>query len=604
MFENRGAMLVETTEKLSLLRTEMEKSGIDIYVVPTADFHQSEYVGEHFKARKWLSNFSGSAGTLVVTMDKAGLWTDGRYFLQAAKQLEGTTIELYKMGVEGVPTIEAFIQTELPENGTLGFDGRVVSLAAGKSYQSAVENKHGKIKYDVDLVNDIWEDRPPLSTEPAFHLDIKYTGESTADKLKRIREKMAQAGTDTHVITSLDDIGWTLNFRGNDIEYFPLVLSYLVITPEQTYLFINQDKLDDEIKNDLSDNNVTLKEYNAVYDFVKDLDSDSSFLIDPVRLNYALYNNLPADAKKVEEMNPTVLFKAVKNPIEIENFKKAQVKDGIAHAKFIYWLKKNVGNETITELSASDKLNELRAAQGGFIRPSFAPICGFGPHGAIVHYESTPETNVELEKGNLFLTDTGAGFYEGSTDITRTTALGEISQEMKEDYTTTLISNMQLAHAIFLKGTNGVCLDMMARQPFWKKYQNYNHGTGHGVGYLLNIHEAPAGFRWQYRPGEAYPFQPGMIVTNEPGIYIENSHGVRLENELLVKEAVSNQYGDFLEFEEITYVPFDLEAIDQELLSDEEKSWLNDYHKNVFDIIAPHLDEDEKEWLAEATRAI
>lgn len=595
---------LEAKEKLSLLRTEMKENGIDIYVIPTADFHASEYVGEHFKARKWLSNFSGSAGTLVVTLDKAGLWTDGRYFIQAAKQLEGTTIELYKMGVEGVPTINEFIAEELPENGTIGFDGRVVSLAEGNGYQAAAEKKHGKVSYDVDLVDKIWNDRPPMSTEPAFNLDIKYTGESTADKLKRIREKMTAFGADTHVITSLDDICWTLNFRGNDITYFPLVLSYLVITMDEAHLFIDENKLDEAIKANLAENNVKIENYNDVYAFVKKMDPAHSFLIDPTRLNYALFNSLPTESAKVEEINPTVLFKAMKNPVEVENMKKAQIKDGIAHAKFIYWLKKNVGKEKITELSASDKLNELRKEQGDFIRPSFAPICGFGPHAALPHYESTPETNVELELGNVFLTDTGAGFYEGSTDITRTMALGEISEEIKDDYTTTLISNMHLAHAIFLKGTNGVCLDMLARQPFWKKYQNYNHGTGHGVGYLLNIHEGPSGFRWQYRAHEAHPFQPGMIVTNEPGIYIEGSHGIRLENELLVKEAVENQYGEFLEFEEITYVPFDLDAIAPELLSDEEKGWLNDYHKNVYELIAPHLEDEEKEWLAEATKAI
>ncbi|WP_434293627.1 aminopeptidase P family N-terminal domain-containing protein [Clostridium botulinum] len=596
---------MKVSERLTKLRALMTEKNIDMYIVPTADFHQSEYVGEHFKARKYITGFSGSAGTAVITKDHAGLWTDGRYFLQAGNQLKGTTVELFKMGEPGVPTIEEYIMNTLPDKGTLGFDGRVVSMGDGQTYEKILLSKNANISYDCDLINNIWEDRPSLSDEPAFELDIKYTGESTASKLKRVRKAMTDAGTNVHVITSLDDIAWILNIRGNDIEFFPLVLSYLIITMDEAHLFINEDKLSDEIKSNLKKNGVSfIHPYNEIYKAVKKFNTSDIVLVDPARMNYALYNNIPKDVKKVENRNPSVLFKAMKNPIEIENIKKAQIKDGVAHTKFMYWLKHNIGKETITEISASNKLDEFRAEQGGFIRPSFEPISSFGEHAAIVHYAPTPETDVELKKGSLFLTDTGAGFYEGSTDITRTYALGEIPQIMKDHFTLTVNSNLHLAHAKFLYGCNGMNLDILARAPFWNRNLNFNHGTGHGVGYLMNIHEAPTGFRWQYRPNETHPFEEGMVITDEPGIYIAGSHGVRIENELLVCKGEQNEYGQFMYFEPISYVPMDLDAINPALMTAEEKAWLNEYHESVYNKISPYLTEEEKDWLKEYTRKI
>ena len=596
---------MKVTERLKKLRALMAEKNINMYIVPTADFHQSEYVGEHFKARRYITGFTGSAGTAVITMDSAGLWTDGRYFLQAGKQLEGTTVELFKMGELNVPTIEEYIESTLPEKGTLGFDGRVVSMGSGQVYEEIIQKKNGFIKYDCDLIDDIWEDRPPLSEKPAFALDIKYTGETTASKLERVRESMKAAGANAHIITSLDDIAWLLNIRGDDIEFFPLILSYVIVTMNEVHLFINENKLSAEIKADLMKNGVTaFHPYNDVYEEVKKFTAKDALLVDPVRMNYALYNNIPKDVKKVEKENPCVLFKAMKNPTEIENIKKAQIKDGIAHTKFIYWLKQNVGKEKITEISAANKLEELRAEQGGFIRQSFEPICAFGEHGAIVHYTSSPETDVELKEGSLFLTDTGAGFYEGSTDITRTIAFGEIPQIMKDHFTLTVQSNLRLAHARFLYGCNGMNLDILARAPFWDNNLNFNHGTGHGVGYLMNIHEAPTGFRWQYRAHEVHPIEEGMVLTDEPGIYIAGSHGVRIENELLACKGEKNEYGQFMYFETITYVPMDLDAINPEMMSIQEKAWLNEYHKTVYDKISPYLNEEEKEWLKEYTREI
>ena len=591
-------------ERLSKLRELMDEKEIDIYIIPTADFHQSEYVGEYFKARKFMTGFSGSAGTAVVTKEKAYLWTDGRYFIQAAKQIEGTTVELMKMREPGVPTIEEFLKENLPENGTIGFDGRVVSMGEGIGYEKIAEEKQGSVVYAYDLVDMFWENRPKLSEEPAFALDVKYAGESTADKLVRIRKFMSENGASAHILTTLDDICWTLNLRGNDIDFFPMVLSYAIITMNEMALYIDERKLDSEIKESFAKDGITIHPYNDIYEDIKKLNKKETVLLDESKINYAIYKNIPEGIQKVEKRNPEILFKAVKNSVEIENIRKAQIKDSVAHIRFMKWLKENVGKIKITEMSASDKLDEFRVQMGNFIRPSFEPISAYGEHAALCHYTSSEESDVELKEGNVFLTDTGAGFYEGSTDITRTYALGEIPKVMKEHFTLVAISNLQLASAKFLRGCNGMNVDILARKPFWDRGINFNHGTGHGVGYLLNIHEGPTNFRWQYRKNDTHPFEEGIVITDEPGIYIEGSHGVRLENELLVTEWQKNEYGDFLCFEPITYVPMDLDAILPEMMSEEEKRLLNEYHALVYEKTAPYLEEEEKEWLKKYTRAI
>ncbi len=591
-------------ERLAALRKCMEEKGIDMYVVPTADFHQSEYVGEHFKARTYITGFTGSAGTAVITKDEARLWTDGRYFIQAANQLAGTTVELMKMGEPGVPKMNDYIEDTLQAGETIGFDGRVVSVGEGQGYADIAEKKGAKVQYQVDLIDEIWEDRPALSEEPAFDLDVKYAGETVESKLARIRKEMKEAGANVHVISTIDDICWMLNIRGNDIDFFPLVLSYGILTMDSMELYIDERKLDDELKSILAADGVILHPYNDIYEDVKKLGAEDALLLDPGKLNYALFNNIPESVKTIEKRNPAILMKAVKNEVEISNIHQAQLKDSIAHIRFMKWLKENVGKTKITEISASDKLDEFRAQMGNFIRPSFEPISSFGEHGAIVHYTSTPETDVELEEGQLFLTDTGAGFYEGSTDVTRTYAFGEVPQIMKDHFTLVAISNLQLANAKFLEGSTGLTLDILARKPFWDRDLNYNHGTGHGVGYLLNIHEGPAGFRWTFRAGETEVLQEGMIITDEPGIYIEGSHGIRLENELLTRKGIKNEYGQFMYFETITLIPFDLDAINPDIMTAEDKKLLNDYHKKVYEKISPYLEEDEKQWLATYTRAI
>lgn len=591
-------------ERLKALREQMKEKKIDIYIVPTADFHQTEYVGEYFKARKYITNFSGSAGTAVITADEARLWTDGRYFIQAAEQIAGTTVELMKMGEPGVPTIKEYLADTLKAGGNIGFDGRAVAMSEGLAYEEIAKEKNGRVIYACDLIDEIWEERPALSAEPAWILEEKYAGETAAGKLSRIREYMKENGASVHVLTTLDDICWTLNMRGNDIEFFPLVLSYGIITMSQMHLYINEAKLSEEMKAQFAKDNILLHPYNDIYEDVKMIAEEESVLIDSARLNYALYSNIPDGVKKIEQRNPEVLFKAVKNPVEIENIRKAQLKDSVAHVRFMKWLKENVGKIRITEMSASEKLDEFRMEMGNFIRPSFEPISSYGEHCALMHYTSSQETDVELKEGNVFLTDTGAGFYEGSTDITRTYALGEIPDIMKEHFTLTLMGHMGLANARFLYGCTGMNLDLMARKPLWDRGLDFKCGTGHGMGYLLSIHESPAGFRWRYRAGETAVLEEGMVLTDEPGIYIEGSHGIRLENEILVRKGEQNEYGQFMYFETITYIPMDLDAVKTEMLPEETRIQLNDYHRTVYEKISPYLNDEEKEWLKKYTRAV
>lgn len=595
---------MKVSERVDRLRQLMEERGIDAYIIPTSDYHQSEYVGEHFKVRAFMTGFTGSAGTAVFTKDEAGVWTDGRYFIQAALQIEGTGISLRKSGEPEVPTIKEYLKEVLPKGCVIGFDGRTVGVDEGQAYADIAAAKGGSVVYDCDLADSIWADRPALSENPAFSLDLKYAGETAASKLERVRVKMKEAGANVHIITSLDDIGWLLNVRGDDVEYFPLLLSYAIVKMDSVVLYADERKFNDEIKSAFAKNQVCIHEYNDIYEAVRTFGAEDVILIDPKRINYALYNNIPKAAKTVKQENPTIIMKAIKNDIEVQNIKKAHIKDGAAYTKFMYWLKKNIGKIEITELSASDKLEEFRRQQENFLWPSFEPICAYKEHGAIVHYSSSPETNIELKEEGLFLTDTGGHYYEGSTDITRTVALGEVSQIEKDHFTMVAASMLNLADVRFLYGCIGMNLDYVAREPFWRQNLNYNHGTGHGVGYLGNIHEPPAVFRWQYRPQETCPFEANMIITDEPGIYIEGSHGVRIENELLVCKGVKNEYGQFMHFEPVTFVPIDLDAINPEIMTEKEKTLLNDYHKKVYELIAPHLTEEEKEWLKGYTKAV
>ena len=591
-------------ERIEQLRELMRKNGIDAYVVPTSDFHQSEYVGEHFKARKFITGFTGSAGTAVITLDEARLWTYGRYFTQAAKQLEGSGVELMRMAEPGVPTINEYLKSTLVEGNCLGFDGRVVAMGEGQGYEEITKANKATIKYEVDLIDEIWEDRPELSKKPAFKLGEEYAGESAASKIERIREYMKECGATYHTIATIDDICWVLNMRGDDIDFFPLVLSYMVVKMDGVDLYIDETKLNDELKAEFAEIGVAVHPYNDVYADTKKIPAGETILIDPARLNYAIYSNIPEGVAKVEERNPEVLFKAMKNPKEIENMRIAQIKDSVAHVKFMKWVKENVETMEITEMSASEKLDELREEMGNFIRPSFEPISAYADHAAMMHYCSKPETDVRLREGSVYLTDTGAGFWEGTTDITRTFVLGEVSDTIKEHFTLVAMCNLRLANATFLQGCVGMNLDILARKALWERGLDYKCGTGHGVGYLLNIHEAPTSLRWRYRAGDTHKFEEGMILTDEPGVYIEGSHGIRLENELLVCMGEQNEYGQFMYFEPITYIPFDLDGIVPEVMNSDDIKYLNEYHKLVFEKVSPYLNEEETEWLRKYTREI
>ena len=593
-------------DRLKELRQEMSKRGIDIYIVPTADFHESEYVGEHFKARKFITGFTGSAGTAVITMEEAGLWTDGRYFVQAAKQLKDTTIELRKMGEEGVPTVDEYIEATLKEGGCLGFDGRVINGAWGKRLLAMVEKKHGKIHADEDLIDIIWKDRPALSKAPVMIYDDKYTGENIKDKLKKVRQKMEEKGATLHLMSSLYDIAWLLNVRGGDISYVPVVLSYLAISKDSCIWFLQEEIITPELKEYLDDNNITTRPYDSFYDYVKEIPQSETVLMDTKVVNYRICSSIAPAVKVVDAEDPTVLMKAIKNETQIENIRKAHIKDAVAMCRFMYWLKTNVGKIPMTEISASDHLEKLRREQENCLDLSFATICGYADHGAIVHYAATPESDVSLKPEGLLLVDSGGHYLEGTTDITRTFALGPVTDEMKDMFTRVCRSNMNLAHAKFKYGCCGLNFDILARAPFWDINMDYNHGTGHGVGFVLNVHEGPNSFHWKQYPGRTAErvLEEGMITTDEPGIYLEGRFGIRTENELICRKGIKNEYGQFMYFENVTYVPIDLDAIDPDQMSPQEKKYLNDYHAMVYKKIAPLLEKDEAEWLKEYTRAI
>lgn len=593
-------------ERLKALREEMAQRSIDIYIVPTSDFHESEYVGDHFKARKFITGFTGSAGTAVITATEAGLWTDGRYFVQAAKQLEGSTVTLYRMGEEGVPKVDEFVEKKLPEGGCLGFDGRVVNGSWGKKLLGIAEKKHGTLHVDEDLIDLIWKDRPALSRKPLFLLEEKYSGKSTAEKLKELRGAMEAEGANVHILTSLYDIAWLLNIRGGDIDYVPVVLSYLVVTEKECIWFLQEEIVDEKTAAYLKENQIATRPYDDIYSYVKELPSDACVLMNGSTVNYRITASLKPEITVVDKPNPTELMKAVKNPVEVDNTRKAHIKDGVAFTRFMYWLKTNIGKIPMTEISASDYLEQCRRAQENFIDLSFDTICAYGPNAAMMHYAATPESDAKLKPEGFLLVDSGGHYFEGTTDITRTMALGPITDEMRLHFTAVCRSNLALANAKFLYGCTGLNLDILARGPLWDMGIDYKCGTGHGVGYILNVHEGPNGFRWRVVPErhDNGTLEEGMITTDEPGVYLEGKYGIRTENELVCHKAEKNEYGQFMCFENITYAPIDLDAIDPNELTGREKKMLNDYHALVYKTISPYMTEEENEWLKKYTRAI
>ncbi len=594
-------------ERLALLRKEMESRGIDVYIVPTADDHQSEYVGEHFKARKYITGFTGSAGTAVITRSRAGLWTDGRYFLQAERQLEGSGVELFRMGEEGVPTLDAFLEAELPEGGCLGFNGCVVSAAAGRSYRALAEKKRASLHVSEDLVGLIWSDRPPLPDKKAFLLDERYAGRSRGEKLADLRREMAALGAKTHLLTSLYDIAWLLNVRGGDIAYVPVVLSYLLVTPGSCRWFVRSEALTDEVRAAVQADGIEILPYEDIFAAVGAV-KDGPVLLDGRMCSYRLYSLLEeARCGVLMRPNPTERMKAIKNEVEIANTLRAQLKDAVALCRFICWVQANVGRIPITEITASDRLTDLRREQEGFLDLSFETICSYNEHASIIHYSATPETDVPLRPEGMLLVDSGGHYLEGTTDITRTFALGPVTDEMKRYFTMVARSHLSLAMARFLYGCSGLNLDVIARMPFWEQGLDYKHGTGHGVGYLLNVHEGPNGFRWRPSPerSEGSVLEEGMITTDEPGFYMDGQFGIRTENELLCRKGEKNGFGQFMYFENISYVPIDRSLLLPELLTPAERDYLNAYHAMVREKVSPLLATDEERaWLRDATEPV
>ena len=590
-------------EKLNKLRALMKERKMDVYMIPTSDFHETEYVGEHFKARSFMSGFTGSAGTLIVCKDCAALWTDGRYFIQAADQLKDSTIDLMKQGEEGVPSIPEYINEHIQMNGVFGFDGRVMNTKQVKDIMDQLKDKHITICAQEDLVGMIWEERPALPTEKGFFLEEKYSGKSTKDKLADIRDVMKEHKATHHIVTSLDDIAWIMNMRGWDISCFPVMLCYLVITEKESHIFINKDKLDERMHANFKDNMVIVHAYDDIYEFVKTIPADAAVLLHTSVVNYAITQNLNKEIRIIDCPNPSQLMKARKNEIELENNRKAHIKDAVAMTKFMYWLKNNIGKETITEISASDYLEGLRRAQENNLGLSFNTISAYKEHAAMMHYSANEETNVELKPEGMLLVDSGGQYLEGTTDITRTFVLGPISDEIRIHYTSALRGMIQLSKARFLEGCRGMNLDILARGPLWEMGIDYKCGTGHGVGHLMNVHEGPNGFRWKIVPerNDSCVLEEGMTQSNEPGVYVEGSHGIRHENEMVVRKGEKNEYGQFMYFETITFVPFDLDGLDVSLMTRYDIEWLNAYHAEVFAKVSPYL---EKEWLKHATRAI
>lgn len=587
-------------DKIKKVREKMNEDNTGVYIVTSSDYHNSEYTGDYFETRKFLSGFTGSNGTLVIGLNEAALFTDGRYFLQAENELVGSNIILMKMGIKGTPSIIQYVESLSADGKNIAADLRTIPAKDGISYNALAKSKNAELVHKT-YGDDIWSDRPAMSKNPAFELGIEYAGESRKSKLLRVREKMNEAGADSHVLTTLDDIAWLLNIRGNDILYNPMVLSYLYLTNDKGILFADKSKFSDEIIKSLYEDNIIINDYFEFDGFIRNLQGKCSVLYDPARINYYIYNSLPDNITKVERENPEILMKAVKNKTEADNERKAHIKDGVAVTKFIYWLKKNVGKIKITEVSAAEYLEELRKKQEGYIEPSFSTISAYKENAAMMHYNPYANETVELLPEGMLLVDSGGQYYEGTTDITRTIALGEVSEIHKVHYTAVLRGMLRLSDARFLKGCIGMNLDILARGPLWEMGLDYRCGTGHGVGYLLGVHEAPNGFRWRRVPEreDGCVISEGMITTDEPGVYVDGSHGIRIENELLTVKEAENEYGEFLKFETLTMAPVEMDLIDWNQMSDKDIVLLKNYQQNVYDCISKYLENDEKEWLCQ-----
>ena len=586
-------MKTNIPERIAALREAMKQHKIDAYIIPTSDPHMSEYPADCWKYREWISGFTGSAGTVIITADKAGLWTDSRYFLQASTQLEGTGIELFKMMLPETPTIPEFLTHELKEGQTVGLNGEIYSLADARSLEKALAEKEIKLNTNASLIDPIWKERPAIPEAPMFEMPIELSGKSTEDKLLDINKMLHKAGADCTILSALDEVAWTFNIRGTDVAYNPVVISYAFVSEKESVLFVNPKKIPAEIAEHLKKEGVTLADYGMLATFLSRLPERTRVFIDSKRTNVAIYNALPKSS----------ILISIKNETEIKGFRNAVLKDGIAMTKFYFWLEKMLkAGEKVTELSAAAKLTALRSEQPQYVMDSFASISSYGPHGAVVHYSPTPETDTELKTDSLYLLDSGAQYLDGTTDITRTIALcDEPSEQMKKDFTRALKGTIGIAKCKFPAGIRGCLIDAFARKALWDAGINYLHGTCHGIGHCLNVHEGPQSIRMEENP---VILEPGMVMSDEPAMYRPGEYGIRTENMILIREDSETEFGKFLGFETLTLCYIDTKLVIPSMLSVREHAWLNKYHQMVYDLVSPHLTEEEKAWLKEKTAEI
>lgn len=595
-------MKTQIPERLSALREAMKKQNISAYIIPTTDPHMSEYPAACWKYREWISGFTGSAGTVVVTLEKAGLWTDSRYFLQAEAQLEGSGIDLYRLKLPDTPSITDFLLSELKSKETVGLNGATYSAADAKNLKHSLARKGIELNTDCALLDELWKDRPALPGAPIFDLPVELSGRSTEDKLSDINLRLHQAGADCTVLSALDEVAWTCNIRGTDVAYNPVGVAYMFVSNDENVLFIDPKKVPAEVGERLKKEGVVLADYSCLTTYLSRLPEHTRVYLDTALTNVAICNALPQSAQIIEGISPANTLKSIKNETERKGYRNAVVKDGVALTKFYYWLeKKMAAGEKVTELSASHKLTALRAEQPLYVMDSFASISSYGAHGAVVHYSPTPETDVELKPESLYLLDSGAQYLDGTTDITRTIALGEPTEQMKKDFTRALKGTISLGKCKFPVGMRGSQLDILARKALWDAGINYLHGTGHGIGHCLNVHEGPQSIRMEENP---VVLEAGMVMSDEPAMYRAGQYGIRTENMIEICEDSETEFGKFLRMETLTLCYIDTRLVIVSMLSAREHAWLNKYHQTVYEKLSPYLTDDERAWLKEKTAEI
>ena len=596
---------MKISDRIKLLQETLKNENIDYYMIPTSDFHNSEYVSGYFKVREYFSGFTGSNGTLVVSHDHAGLWTDGRYFVQAQKELEGSGIELFCMHEKGVLSIKEYLEQNMKDGEVLGFDGRVVTASYALSLEKVLSDKNMEFKYDKDIAGALWEERPSIPAFPIMILPEEICGQNVEEKLTQIRKEMKNHQCSAHLITKLDDIMWLFNIRGKDIECNPVAFAYGYITMTDAYLFVQKRTVSDELKQYVDKWKITLKYYDEIEEFLENVTAQGRILLDERSVNCRLYGIVKGRAKVINAPNPSEKLKAIKNPVELEHLEKVYLKDSVAVTRFIYWIKKNIGKIPLNEYSASMHMDELRREIDGFFDLSFPTIGAYKENAAMMHYEATETVNKELKPEGMFLVDSGGQYMGGTTDVTRTIVLGEISDTIKRHFTAVAVGMLRLSDAKFLYGCTGRNLDILARGSLWDMGIDYKCGTGHGIGYILNVHEGPQNIRWRYAEDvKEAVIEEGMVMSNEPGVYKEGSHGIRTENVIVAKNSEKNDDGQFMHFDTLTYVPIDLDGIDISVMQPKDIERLNDYHKKVYDKVSPYLNDEERVWLREATRMI